>query len=264
MPFTPSHAVVALAFTRTPLIPAAIAIGAMTPDLPLFLRGAGPDYGFTHGPANAVWTGLIAFGLFLLWRILLRPAAAELTPTRLARRLPAEWDVRPSDAAAAALGRGAGRGYPALLAFSLLLGVLSHIGWDLFTHEGRAGVAWLPVLDAAWGPLPGYRWLQHGSGVVGLAVIAIAGLLWVRRQEDRPAPARLLPVWVRRAWWAALPGLLLVAMLFGYAAYGPFDAAFTPQHLAYRVLPPACALWGALTVGLCLVIALLRARRRSS
>ena len=33
MPFTPSHAVVALPFIRSPLVPAAIAVGAMTPDL---------------------------------------------------------------------------------------------------------------------------------------------------------------------------------------------------------------------------------------
>ena len=38
MPLTPSHAVVALPFVRTPLLPAAIAVGAMAPDLPLFLR----------------------------------------------------------------------------------------------------------------------------------------------------------------------------------------------------------------------------------
>ena len=38
MPFTPSHAVVALPFVRTPLVPAAIAVGAMAPDLPLFVR----------------------------------------------------------------------------------------------------------------------------------------------------------------------------------------------------------------------------------
>ncbi|MGK3950645.1 DUF4184 family protein, partial [Microbacterium sp. K2] len=48
MPFTPSHALVALPFIRTPLVPAAIAIGAMTPDLPLFLRGIGLPYSFTH------------------------------------------------------------------------------------------------------------------------------------------------------------------------------------------------------------------------
>ncbi len=58
MPFTPSHAVVALPFVRTPLVPAAIAIGAMTPDLPLFVRGLPLHYGVTHSfawlPATVV------------------------------------------------------------------------------------------------------------------------------------------------------------------------------------------------------------------
>ena len=51
MPFTPSHAVVALPFLRTPLVPAAIAVGAMAPDLPLFLRGMPLHYGLTHSLA---------------------------------------------------------------------------------------------------------------------------------------------------------------------------------------------------------------------
>ncbi len=59
MPFTPSHAVVALPFVRTPLLPAAIAIGAMTPDLPLFLRGTPLSYQATHtnvALSTATWT----------------------------------------------------------------------------------------------------------------------------------------------------------------------------------------------------------------
>ena len=51
MPFTPSHAVVALPFLRTPLVSAAIAVGAMAPDLPLFLRGMPLHYGLTHSLA---------------------------------------------------------------------------------------------------------------------------------------------------------------------------------------------------------------------
>src|SRR5690606_22770748 len=74
MPFTPSHAVVALPFVRTLLVPAAIAIGAMTPDLPLFLRGFGVSYSFTHTLANVLWTAVIAAVLFLVWRAVLRPA----------------------------------------------------------------------------------------------------------------------------------------------------------------------------------------------
>ncbi|MBO9626102.1 MAG: DUF4184 family protein [Microbacterium sp.] len=260
MPFTPSHAVVALPFIRTPLVPAAIAIGAMTPDLPLFARGIGPSYAFTHGPVNSVWTALIALVLFLVWRIVLRPAVSELMPAVLARRLPAAWSTSGMTALREALGAGQGRLYPLWLAISLILGVLSHIAWDLFTHEGRGGVQLLPVLDEAWGPLPGYKWLQYGSGVVGLAVIGIWALVRIVRTPPRTDTARSVPRGVVVAWWISLPAILVAAWVWGMLAYGPFTASFTAQHLAYRVLPPACAVWGALTLVLCLSIPLFRKR----
>ena len=93
-----------------------IAIGAMTPDLPLFLSGFGVSYSFTHTVGNVVWTALIAFGLFLLWRVVLRPAVSELAPAGLARRLPSEWTDAGMSALRRAVGVGQRRGYPVLLA----------------------------------------------------------------------------------------------------------------------------------------------------
>ena len=263
MPFTASHAVVALPFIRTPLVPAAIAIGAMTPDLPLFVRGVGLNYSFTHTFGNIVWTAALAFVLFLVWRVVLRPAVPELAPSWLARRVPGDWSDGGMTAIRAAVGVGRGRWYPVLLAVSFLIGVSSHILWDLFTHEGRAGVQLLPELDAMWGPLPGFKWLQHGSSVIGLVIIGIWALLWLRRSEARPVIARQLPRGVRVAWWISLPAILIAAWVWGLVVLGPLDAAFTVQHLAYRVLPPACALWGAVTLALCVVLAV-RGRRHQS
>lgn len=262
MPFTPSHAVIALPFVRTPLVPAAIAIGAMTPDLPLFLRGVGVSYTFTHTIANVVWTALLALVLFLVWRVLLRPAVAELSPMWLAERLPEEWSSSEWDAVRRAVGVGERRSYPLLLAVSVLLGVLSHIVWDMFTHEERLGSELLPVLADQWGPLQGFKWLQHGSSVVGLLILAICAVLWFRRRHVGTFGARVLPGWVRVFWWLSLPTILIVAVVLGYIAYGPFTAEFTPQHLAYRVLPPASASWGFLTLALCLVVGMVRAQRR--
>lgn len=261
MPFTASHALVALPFIRTPLVPAAIAIGAMTPDLPLFLRGFGITYAFTHTYANVIWTMVIAFGLFLIWRVVLRPAASELSPTWLARRLPSEWNVRAADAAAQAVGIGQRRSYVPLLIVSLLLGVVSHILWDAFTHAGRMGLALLPTLATQWGPLPGFKWLQYGSSVVGLIVIGIWAVLRLRSSAPRADPDRALPRWIRSAWWVSLPVVLIAAWLIGYLAYGPFTAEFTFQHLAYRVLPSACGIWAMLTLVLS-VLAPIVARRR--
>lgn len=262
MPFTPSHALVALPFVRTPLIPAAIAIGAMTPDLPLFVRGVGIGYGFTHAYANLVWTAAIAFALFLVWRMLLRPAVPELMPDMVARRLPVGWTTPALPALRDAVGIGRSRTYPLLLAVSLLLGAASHILWDSFTHDGRWGVASVPVLDERWGPFTGFKWLQYGSGVLGVVVIGVWALLRLRRAEVRPSVVRILPPGVRIAWWISLPVILLTAWIVGLAAYGPLTADFTVAHLAYRVLPPACAIWGALTLLLCLLLPAFRARHQ--
>ena len=74
-----------------------------------------------------------------------------------------------------------------------------------------------------------------------------------------PAPAL-----VRWAWWLSLPAILVAAWVIGLAAFGPLTSDWTVPHLAYRVLPPACALWAVLTVVLCVVVQVLRARRPGS
>lgn len=270
MPFTPSHAVVALPFVRTPLLPAAIAIGAMTPDLPLFVRGTPLSYQSTH--TNVALSTAIAFALLALWYLLLRPALRELSPAWLARRLPAEWDATGAAAwrAVRAPRRGArselwrhGAVVPVLVALSLVLGVISHIAWDAFTHEGRWGVRLFPGLAADWGPLTGYKWLQHGSSVLALAILLVYGARWLARRAPGASAHRVLAPWVRSAWWLSLPAALLIAWVWGLAAYGPTTQSWTVQHLAYRVLPPACAAWGALTVLLCALVVIRRRRTRA-
>lgn len=253
---------VALPFLRTPLVPAAIAIGAMTPDLPLFLRGFGVTYSFTHTYANILWTAVIALGLFLLWRVVLRPAASELSPMWLARRLPAEWNEPAADALSDALELRR-RWMGALwLATSLLIGVISHILWDAFTHEGRLGVQFMPALAEQWGPLQGFKWLQHGSSAAGLVIIGIWVLLWLRRAEPHRTAPRSIRTWVRVGWWATLPVILIAAWVIGYLSLGPFTAEFTFQHLAYRTLPRACGIWAMLTLALCVVLTILGRRSR--
>ncbi|MBU4465842.1 MAG: DUF4184 family protein, partial [Actinobacteria bacterium] len=250
MPFTPSHAVVALPFLRTPLVPAAIAVGSMTPDLPLFVRGTPLTYGVTHSFAWLPLTIGVALALLLVWRTALRPALRELSPRWLAVRLPGEWDASAARGVSetfAARSSGTIRGGAgqtratvralALLAASLAIGVASHITWDMFTHEGRWGTQALPGLDDYWGPLTGFTWLQHGSSLLGLAILGVWALCWLRRADAASSVARVLPTWVRRVWWLSLPVILIAAWVIGFAASGPFTAGFTPAHLAYRVLP---------------------------
>ncbi|MEX0152704.1 DUF4184 family protein [Microbacterium sp. LMI1-1-1.1] len=256
MPFTPSHAVVALPFVRTPLVPATIAVGAMTPDLPLFLRGMVPHYGMTHDPVWMPLTVTIALVLLLAWRCVLRPAVTEFVPGVVASRLPSEWEGG-ARAGARETFAGGVRGL-LLLVLSLAIGVLSHIVWDVFTHEGRAGTDLFPVLEEQWGPLLGIKWLQHGSSAVGLVILAVAGAVWLARRRPR-AVSRVLPSAARVVWWASLPAALIVASVVGLVTLGPFDGEFTPAHLAYATLPQACAVWGVASLLACIV---LQERRR--
>ncbi len=257
MPFTPSHAVVALPFVRTPLVPAAVAVGAMTPDLPLFLRGTPLTYAVTHNVA-ALWVTVpVAFVLLLVWYAVMRPAVRDLVPRALASRLPEDWDAGAVPTLRAVL-------VPwrrlAWIVLALAVGVVSHIVWDLFTHEGRVGGELFPVLEEMWGPWAGYRWMQYASGVVGLLVLAVWGARWIslRRREALDA---VIPSTLRWAWWLSLPVALAVGWSIGYAQNGPLDDAFGVRHLAYLALPPACAVWGVLTLALCLTVQVVRRGR---
>lgn len=267
MPFTPSHAVVALPFLRTPLVPAAVAVGAMAPDLPLFVRGtvlgAAIDYGWTHDVRWSPVTVLLALALLALWRALLRPAVGELLPPALAGRVPAQWDVAPR---MREIFTGRGENGPLrgilILALSLGIGVVSHLAWDAFSHEGRVGVSLLPVLGEQWGPLTGYTWVQHGSSVLGLVVLAVCGMLWLHR-STATARRRVTTPALPWLWLAALAVALAAAWLIGLVLLGPLTPTFTAAHLAYRVLPPACGAWGAFTVALCIAVRVRRRRARS-
>lgn len=241
MPLTPAHAIVALPFLRTPLAPAAVAIGAMTPDLPLFIPGLTDGSAFTHATANVVWTTLIAAALYALWRMLLRPASVELLPGAIARRLPSPWQGFGGPALRQAFLPSSRFG-PSIVVLALLLGVLSHLLWDSFTHFGRRGVELFPELKEMWGPLAGYFWMQYLSSFGGLLVLAIALIVWIRRTPAGDDP-RTLAGRGRLIWWLSLPVALVVAWLIGVLIFGPPTRAYAQASLAYRMLPPACGLW---------------------
>jgi hypothetical protein len=147
-----------------------------------------------------------------------------------------------------------------LVLAALTIGVVSHIVWDSFTHEGRWGMTALD-LAVMWGPLPAYKWLQYGSSIGGLIVLGVWAAIWLTRRRPG-AVARVLPAWVRWSWWIALPVLLGSAWVIGYLRWGPFTGDFTPQHLGYRVLPIASAIWVGIGIILAIVVPVVRRIRR--
>src|SRR5688500_9436039 len=157
----------------------------MAPDLPYYLPLDFPWR--THTALALVTTDLVLGVLaWALWHALLAEPALRASPTALRARL---------IAVPLGLGArlGAGRLGPVVLA--VVLGAATHVLWDEFTHPRRWGTEHIPALDETWGLLPGYRWLQYASGLVGGGVLLVWFLGWWRRSRPSPVPDP------REHWW---------------------------------------------------------------
>lgn len=199
MPFTVSHVAAVLPFHR-PLrrlgLISAAAIGAMAPDLDLIL-----PIRLTRAQTHGHWALLtfclpVGLAAWTLFQALIKPALVEVAPDGVYARLCAEH-----------LGPRL-RSFKTWVfaAFALLLGALTHLIWDGFTHEDGQGVRMLPVLGERGPELGGsawhlYRWLQHGSSVVGLVAVMVALWLWCSHAvRPLPPPQRHLSARERGRW----------------------------------------------------------------
>lgn len=178
MPFTPSHVAAALPFMRTPLLPAAVVVGTMAPDIPYYVPL------FVSRELSHSLLGLVTFDLamglvgVLLWWLVLREPVVDLLPRAIGSRIPAAGRLA---------WRPAGWGWPltaAVLVLSLLIGGVTHLLWDSFTHPGWVADH-LGVLRVQLGPLLVEKWLQHASTVVGLVIVVI----WSVRRLRTLVPA---------------------------------------------------------------------------
>jgi hypothetical protein len=175
VPFTVSHAVVAFAARRTPLPVAAVAVGAMAPDAVLFVPAL-PPYTVAHSPFGIVTIDLVvALVTLALWWVLVRPAWTPVLPTPLRDRLPADW-VRPP--------RLRWVDVP-LVVVACVLGSVTHVVWDAFTHPHGRAVAVLPVLRSAVAGHPVYAVVQDCSSVAGLVALGVAAVVWWRQTAPR-------------------------------------------------------------------------------
>jgi len=257
MPFTVSHVAAVLpgyrALSRAHLFTAAV-IGSMVPDFGLLLPQT-PTRLQTHS-ATALITFCLPVGLLAYWLTiyLIKPAIVEILPDAAYQR------VRASDASAPP----AGSWHWLLTVGAILLGAATHIIWDGFTHENARGVRMFPVLgeggpEIDGHPLQLYYLLQYGSSVVGLALVIMATVLWLRHAPaSAMPPARHLQVRERDGWlslYLLLPLLALVAM-----AWRIHHVGLAPQPLSRALDTVAILGMRAGAVTLLVLSLLLRAR----
>lgn len=209
MPFTGSHPAAVLPLARGRLVPSALVLGSMVPDLPYFIP-VPASATLTHSIPGAVTVDVLLGGaVFVLWHgVLARPAVAAAPPGLRARLGPRTLNGLATHAASAAA--------VVRVAVSLAVGALTHVVWDAFTHERRTwwSIGWLAERH---GGLSGYRWAQYTSSVVGAVCVGVWLWRWWRRTPAAagrvPAvrPVAAVAVWasiVLAAAAAAFPGVL--------------------------------------------------------
>jgi hypothetical protein len=212
MPFTVSHIAAVLpahrALSRARLLSAAI-IGSMVPDFGMLLPGSLARWQ-THSLA-ALFSFCLPVGLavYALTLLLIKPAMMEILPDRAYARLSVAQDA----------GRPLSVASWLYAALAILFGAVTHLIWDGFTHERARGVRMFPILDAYGPELDGhslqlYRLLQYGSSVLGLLVVMVALVLWLRHAPPPAQPPRRRLQMLERCAWS---GLYIALPLFGMA-----------------------------------------------
>ncbi|MCL7423823.1 DUF4184 family protein [Streptomyces sp. YS415] len=264
MPFTLSHAAAVLPAVRTDgtgrgrLVPAVLVAGSFGPDLTYYAGGAVPgamEFGdVTHSFAGVLTVDVaISWALVGLWLFVREPLVALLPPARQGR-------------VAALLRCGAPRARVRgeLVAWwyvSAVLGALTHVVWDAFTHLDRWGMRLFPVLGEEFAGSPLYWYLQYGGSAVAAAVVAVFLTVALRR-----VPAGVLPVGVpvlssRDRWLAgALPAGCTV--VFAVQRAVRWWSYWGSRAKPWELIPTLCFGAGAgLVVGVLAYAVAVRVRR---
>ncbi|MDA0137664.1 DUF4184 family protein [Solirubrobacter deserti] len=247
MPFTFSHPAAVVPLLRVGLVPSALVIGSMAPDVPYYLPGSPISSAHTHSLLGVVAADL-ALGaiLFVVWHALLAPAAVALAPTALRDRLAPDLPVPLR------------RHTAWLVLVSLAVGALTHVVWDAFTHPGRWGSERIGWLNEEHGPLLGTTWLQHGSGGLGLLVLLGVLARWWWRTPPQPGRQRV-PALDRPTALRVIAAVLAAGALGGLA--GLLTADGTLFGLLFRSFTWGC---GAAAAAWVVLAAMVRTRAAPS
>ncbi len=213
MPLGPAHPAAVLPLQRLGLPLSALVVGAVAPDAPVYLP-VGVTYATTHSGGGLAVDVVIGLAVLWLWFALLRDAVVDLTPA-LRSRLPARARLVLRAWLLAPLG--------------LAIGSATHVLWDSTTHDWGFAVQDLDFLRQEYGPIPLYRWLQHGSTVVGSVVVASYGARRLRSLPVVPRPPAVRRPWL---WLAPVP---VAALAVGIGLRDP-EAAVGAALLALLVV----------------------------
>lgn len=185
----------------------------MAPDFRYFLYLA-PHGHFSHS-IKGIFLFCLPVGLAVLWvfqKLMKLPLISLAPPDHQARlaglAAPFRW--------------GPAKRF-ALILLSLLVGTITHLLWDAFTHDRGFMVRNLPdlrthALEEFGSHRPLFNLLQHGSSLLGMALLAFWYWRWFKRTPPGPVPSYLRLDTRVKAWITAsilaLSGVLSLAYAY--------------------------------------------------
>lgn len=231
MPFTVSHAAAVLPFRSRYLSASALVIGAMIPDLPLYLP-LPFAMDTTHTVLAAVTLNVVlGLAVFVVWHGFFARPADWFAPSAIRKRLSPTQQPglrRRMDSPAKVAG---------VLA-SLLIGQATHFFFDLFTHPGTVITDNVAVFQVEVAGVPVHFLAQVGLSVLGLVLIALWAVRWFRTSPTYPLerqPSRLGKLAARGT---VLGGAAAALLLTGAAATGA-SAKYAMVHMSVAAVVAA-------------------------
>ena len=197
----------------------ALVVGSLAPDFRYFLNLA-PRSHFGHS-FKGIFIVCLPVGLAVLWifQQIMKLPLISLAPQSHQQRLAALAKPFPW---------GGARRF-ALIVASLLVGAISHLVWDAFTHDRGLVVRNVPdmrvPLEEFGTHRPLYNVLQHGSTLLGMALLIFWYWRWFKRTPPHPVPLYLQINARTKAW---VTGSILCLASCSAAVY----AFFYSYHLA--------------------------------
>lgn len=193
MPYTFSHTIAAapiwwLSGKRLPL--AALIIGSWAPDFP-YLFSLTPIDAPGHAPLELLTHCLPEAAIALaLWHLWIKKPISDL------------FGFHHPD-------RSVSSGSLLLLsAIGIILGAISHVAWDATSHPTGWLVQNFNILRTTHLWIPNFKWIQYGSGILGIFGVC-AWYLHFRRNST-PTPLGSRKQWMTFIWIFSVSIILLV------------------------------------------------------
>jgi len=206
MPFTFAHPAIVLPLNYLPkkwFSLTGLIIGSLTPDFEYFLRMSIKSH-YSHTLGGLLWFDL-PLGLLLafIFHDIVRNSLFDNLPAFLKLRFATfknfDWNSY-------------FKSRWAVVAISILIGAVSHIFWDSFTHEHGYFVRAIPTLSNTvglfGGQIPILKILQHLSTIIGGLIIAFAVYrLPVHKTDGKSVDLK---------YWVILAGLAFIIIMIRF------------------------------------------------